>query len=500
MRTMLHLLVLGALSSGAVSAHAQSSETAHDAPDEPASDSYATTENVSDAPPSDEAAAPAQIVTMEWVMDRAAAMSPLVAIEEGQVATAAARRFEAIWNRFPIFRAELNVAPAPTIRLDVDEETGELDPFSNRDSDQELLNSILSNVNFRVGGDLTAIVPITTFGRIRLARNLSVVGIEVAEIQHEASVAEARFSAFRAYRTVQWYRQVDRLLNDAESALDTAAEELEWAIDDGDRTARTSLRQLRIARTDFVTLRGDADAVGLLARHALAQTLEMPVDFRAERLDEDMPQQEPPSLPVVLDSARESRTDYALLDAAVRAADLDHRLRWRQLTPDLFFVARLSGAYTPSVDNVSGAFITDNFNRFGYGFLVGMRWSMNPATVVARARRSGANRDVVAAQRDAAWAGIELEITEAYFAAVSRRNILISYEDAMRAAEAWLNQAQFQYDQGLAEFDDLKDPLETFYRTSGGYYEAILRYDLALGDLALKCGSDEFEVWPGSAE
>lgn len=441
-----------------------------------------------------------EIVTMEWVMDRAASMSPLVAIEEGQVVTAAARRFEAIWNRFPLFRAELNVTPAPTIRLEVDEETGEIDPFSNRDSDQELLNSILSDVNFRIGGDLTAIVPITTFGRIRLARNLSVVGIEVAEIQHAASIAEARFSAFRAYRTVQWYREIDRILRDAESALDIASEELEWAIDDGDRTARTSLRQLRIARTAFVTLRGDADAVGLLARHALSQTLEMPVEFRAERLDEAMPEGEPPSLRDVLDSARESRTDYALLDAAVRAADLDHRLRWRQLTPDLFFVARLSGAYTPSVDNVSGAFITDNFNRFGYGFLVGMRWSMNPATVVARARRSGATRDVVAAQRDAAWAGIELEITEAYFSAMSRRNILLSYEDAMRAADAWLNQAQFQYDQGLADFDDLKDPMETFYRTSGGYYESILRYDLALADLALKCGAHEFEVWPGATE
>ncbi len=474
-------------------AFAQGAESEADSVASPADAELAT-----EALPADEPTN--EVVSLEWVMERAAAMSPLVAVEEGRVEAAASRRFEAIWSRFPIFRAELNVAPAPTIRLEVDDETGELDPFSNRETDQELLDSILSDVNFRIGGDLTAIVPITTFGRIRLARDLSLVGVDAAEIQRETAVAEARFSAFRAYRTVQWYRPVDRVLENAEEALDTATEELEWAIDDGDRTARTSLRQLRIARTDFVTLRGDADSVGLLARHALSQTLEMPVDFRAERLDEDMPDADPPNLESVLESARESRTDYALLDAAVQAANLEHRLRWRQLTPDLFFVARLSGAYTPSVDDVSGAFITDNYNRFGYGFLVGMRWSMNPATVVARARRSGASRDVVAAQRDAAWMGIELEITEAYFAAMSRRDILLSYEDAMRASEAWLNQAQFQYDQGLADFDDLKDPLETFYRTSGSYYEAILRYDLALADLALKCGSDEFEEWPGAGE
>jgi outer membrane protein TolC len=440
------------------------------------------------------------LVTLEDVMERAAARSPLVAVEEARVAMAATRRFEATWNRFPRFRAELTLSPAPRVDLEIDPATGELDPFSNRDSDRELLDSVLSGTAFRLGGELSAVVPVTTFGRIRLARTLADVGVDVAEIEREAAIAESRFAAFRAFRTVQWYREVDRVLQDAEEALDTASEELEWAIDDGDRTARTSLRQLTIARTEFATLRGDADDLGHVARHALILTLGLAADFRAERLPDEFPEAEPPELETVLGFAKENRPDYSLLDQAVRAAELDQMLRMRQLTPDIFFAARVSGAYTPTVDDVSGAFITDNYNRFGYGLLLGLRWSMNPATVVARARRSEANRDVALAQRDAAWIGIEYEIAEAYFSASSRRDILLSYEAALRASEAWLNQAQFQYDQGLADFEQLREPLETYYRTMGSYFEALLRYELALADLALECGADDLRSWPGQTE
>ena len=442
----------------------------------------------------------ADAVTLDEVLRLAESRSPLVAVGNAEVEMAATRRFEAIWNRFPRFRADLSVAPAPRVELEVDPDTGELDPFSNRDSDRELLDSILGGAGLRVAGEISAIVPITTFGRIRLARQLADVGVEVAEIERDAAIAESRFEAFRAYRTIQWYREVDRILRDAEEALDSAEEELEWAIDDGDRTARTSLRQLTIARTDFVTLRGDADQVGLVARHVLALTLGLSPSFRAERLPEEFPEGEPPTLEEVLDVAREQRADYALLDQAVRAAELDQMSRMRQLTPDLFFAARLSGAYTPTVDDVSGPFVTDNYNRFGYGFLVGLRWNMNPATVVARARRAEANRDIAIAQRDAAWVGIEYEITEAYHAALSKRAILLSYRDALRSSEAWLNQAQFQYDQGLADYQDLKDPLETYYETAGGYYEAILRYELAVADLAIKSGWDELTAWPTATE
>lgn len=453
-----------------------------------------------DAPFADEAPDDADVVTLEWVLEQAAAVSPLVAIQDAELEMAAVRRLEARWERFPRLRFDATVAPAPRVELERDPTTGELDPFSNRETDAELIESILGGAGLSVRSELNAVLPITSFGKIRLARQLAEVGVDVATLERTVAARESQFQALRAYLTVQWYREVDRTLTEAEERLDMASEELEWAIDDGDRTARTALRQLTIARTEFVELRGEADALDLVARHVLGQTLGVPRDFRTERLDETMPEGDVPTLDEVLAFAQDHRPDYALLDEACRAAHLERLLRWRALTPDIYLGARVSQAWTPTVDDVSGPFINDPYNRFGFGFLVGLRWNMNPATRIARAHRSDAQSVLAEAQREGAWLAIELDVAEAYTEAASKRALLLSYVDALRAATAWLNQAQFQYDQGLADFDDLKDPLETYYRTTGEYYEALLRYRLAVANLALKSGATDLLHWPGAAE
>lgn len=437
------------------------------------------------------------LVTLDEVLERAAAVSPLALIEEAQEELARTRLLEARWQRGPRIRFDSTVSPAPRVELEVDPNTGELDPFSNRETDAELLESIIGGAGLSFRNELSAVLPLTSFGKIRIARQLAEVGIDVEGIERDVAIAESQFEALRAYLTVQWYREVDRLLREAEGRLDDAAEQLEWDIDDGVPHARTSLRQLRIARTDFASLRADADEAGLLARHALVTSLALPIDFRAERLDESMPSGEVPELDAVLEYSRANRADFQLLESASRAADLQHLLRVRTWTPDVYFAARLNHAWTPTVDDVSGAFINDPYNRFGFGFLFGLRWNMNPGVTAARVRRAEAQSAIVEAQREAAWLGIELEVTEAYLEATGKRNVLISYDDALRAANAWLNQVQFQYDQGLADYEDLKDPLETYYRTAGGYYEALLRYRLAVANLAMKCGATDFLRWPG---
>lgn len=435
-------------------------------------------------------------VSLDEILALAGARASTVTIEDARHRVAELRRTEVRWERFPRLRFDATVSPAPRVSLERDPSTGELDPFSNRETDRELLESVIGGAGLSIRSELDIGLPLTSFGKIRLATQLADVGIEAAELDRYVAVQEARFEAYRAYRTVQWYEEVDRILREAEQKLDAAEEELEWAIDDGDRTARTTLRELVIARTDFVQLRAEADSLGVLARRAIAATLGLPPDFEPDVLDTSTGRSEVPSLETVLAYAREHRPDYARLDLASRAADLERLLRRRALTPDLYFGARIGQAWSPTVDDVSGAFINDPYNRFGFGFLVGLRWNMNPATVTARARRADAEAAVIEAQAVAAWQGIEIEVTEAYLGARGRHAVLESYHDAVRAAEAALNQVQFQYDQGLVDYDDLREPLETYYRTSAGLYEAVLRYRVAVANLALKSGKSDFTAWP----
>jgi outer membrane protein TolC len=74
--------------------------------------------------------------------------------------------------------------------------------------------------------------------------------------------------------------------------------------------------------------------------------------------------------------------------------------------------------------------------------------------------------------------------------------VVAAYQEAFRAADAWLKQSWFQYSQGLAEFAEVEDPLKQFYQVAGARLKAILELQVAQANLAIKCGSDQFAAWP----
>lgn len=431
-------------------------------------------------------------LTPELLLERVDAMSPMISIAELEAQSATWRRVEARYAAYPSFSVRAGVAPAPRISVDLNEDG---QPILSQDSrtEAELLSDIVS---LGYSADLTVTVPLTTFGRIRVARQLADVGVDVAELRVEAARAESRFEAWRALLVLQWYRPVSQLLREAEGRLDEAEEELEWQIDDGEFALRSTLRELIIGRTQFVELRTEADSVARLARHAMQVSLGLPAGFTVDAIDDTVPRDEPPSLDEVLAVARAHRIDLRMLDAAVDAAMLQVRMRRREFAPSLGFVADVSARYAPTVTDLSGPFVYDPYNRFSPGLAIGLQWNVNVFTQVARLHRAESQLAVAEASQDAAWLGIQLEIAEAYFDATGAREVFASYADAIRSAEAELNQTTFQYDQGLADFDDLSGPLRTYYETAGEYWKAVLDYRIALASLALACGAEDLSGWP----
>lgn len=428
---------------------------------------------------------------MAWVDAR----SPLLRAQDARVDDAGWRRLEARMARLPQIDVRAGIAPAPRIDIRTNEDGLPILADDTRD-ELELLSDLIS-VATRVEANIT--VPLYTGGRLTIAAELAAIGIDTAEAERERVRLQQRFEAHRAYVATQWYQRIGRLLRDAEGKLDQATEELEIRLDDGDRTARNQLRQLTILRTTFVSLRVQATEVGELARYGLARSVNLPQDFRVERQNEDLPTDAAPSLDDALDAARRLRVDYRLLDAAVQAAALQERLRWREFVPEFGLTMSINWAYAPTITDLRGPFVNDPYNRFGVGLGLGMRWNLNPGLVVARARRAEAQSVQASAQREAAWLGMELQITEAWYEADGARQVFASYLAANRASEAWLNQTAFQYDQGLATFDDLKDPLVNYYQTRAGYLKAVLDYQLAIANLALQCGQEDLTRWPGMA-
>jgi outer membrane protein TolC len=432
-------------------------------------------------------------VTLDEVLERAGAL-PVVGFERSQQEEFAARQLEAKWAVLPRFDVTSVLAPVPTIRADVE------NPESNDTSDVDLLTEIFGDTNPYLKVDLRVTQPITTFGKIDLARELAAVGVDSAAIEVEKAQLEARFHAFRAYRAAQWYVEVDALLREAEGRLRRARERLEEEVDVGVPTARTDLRKLIISMPRFAGLRAKADEVGLAARSAVQVGLGSTEPFRVEAFPEAVALEGIPSVDAVLAYALEHRPDARLLDTAVAARDLEADIGWRALAPDLFAGGTLSLAWAPSVTpDLSGPFVYDPFNKFGIGFFVGLKWDPDLFRRIAQGRRLDAQTRTVRLQREAGLQGIRIDVDAAYREALGKARVADSYREAYRAADAWLKQVWFQFDQGLAEYSDIEDPLKQYYETAGARLQAILEFEIALADLALKCGAEQMDVWPHRA-
>ena len=426
------------------------------------------------------------VLTLEQALMLAERVSPLNAIARSQTEEAILQRFAVRMERAPDIRVTLAAGPGPAGRR-VEREDGSVDAQ---------IDNFLGGVTF--GGEARVTVPLTTFGKLRLATQLAEIGIEAAELQEQAARIETRYEVLRAYMGLQWYRRVRPVLDEAWDRLNQAEETLLDRLDDGDFTARTSLRQLTIYRADIVGMRGELEQAGFLAGAALALFLGVPEDVLLEPFDEHVPAVDIPGVREVVEYAEQGRIDMQRLDAAERAAQVAVRLQRRALAPDGFFAARGAVVYTPTLPGSIGVSDTPNrFNDLSGEVLVGLRWDLQPGRHRARVLLAEQRLETVRLQRDGAERVVSLDVREAWMETRQQLNQLRALADARRAAEAWLTQRAFQFDQGFATFDDLVEPLRAYYQKTGEYYEALLRFRLRVANLAVQIGWSELTSLPG---
>lgn len=432
---------------------------------------------------SDESAS--RLWSLERVLERTKRVAATRLISESREREAEAQRREARALRLPRAEATFGAAPAPRVG---DDDLGS--------SDLELLASLFEGFGPALRGEFSIGVPLFTFGKISLAIELAELGVEAARVQSELAELETLFQTYRAYAALQWYSHVSALLSEAAGRLDDAEEVLEDRLDDGDRRARTELRRLTIMRATLVRSQVEARQVANTARYGLSVALDLPEDLETEPWESHAQLLDMPTWEETAQLAQRNRPELILLEHAVEARDLAARLEWRKLTPDLLFLANIGGAWAPTIPDQHGLFVYDPYNRFGAGVALGLRWSLDVFQRRAAAQRLEARAQTTRHERDAAWTLMRMSLRQAWEEAAGSAEVLSSAEAALRAARAWLNQTAFQFEQGFASFEDLADPLGTYYDVAGKYWEAALAHRLRIANLAIQAGlpPDYFEA------
>ena len=429
------------------------------------------------------------LITLEQVIELALQNSLTLATADDSVAIAEAQELEAAFARWlPILSARSTFAPSGPIRGNALESTS--------GTDLDALGDLADELGYQTSNTLQAVLPLYGFGKITLAQDLAELGVHVAELQHRKAELEVIFNVRRAYAGLQLSAEFDAMIADGQDRLQSARESLETKLLEGDPSARTELRQLTIYEADFVGLVADNRMLARISRRGLELYCGIDTPFRVEPFDDSVPMNNLESVEAMMALAWENRPDLALLNESVRAREIRARLARRQMLPNLFFTLGFTFNYNPLADDQPSPFAYDPYNRSGLGFFLGLDWKFN-FRLVARARRSDAEESRARHQLDEAVAGIEIEIEEALLQAMGHYERVEAYAEAERAASAWLRQRTMQFDSGLADFDDLKDPLVAYFGAFANFHQALFDYRMALADLAVKVGLEEL---PGPDE
>lgn len=429
--------------------------------------------------------ASANALTLEEALRLAEERAPTLQIARSQTETALLQRFAARMERAPQITITAGAGPGPR-------------GIDRRQPDGSMAEELIYIGGLSLGGEARIIVPISTFGKIKLATELADMGIRAAELAEDVAAIEARYEAFRAYTGLQWYHTMVPILAEVNERLDLAEEDLEDRLDDGDFSARTALRQLTIYRADVVKMEGELKQVGFLAQQAMRLVLDLPADTTLTPFDDAVPARNHlPPVESLVAYAVEHRPDYARLKIAAEAADQAVRLQKRMMAPNAFFQARGSFIYTPTIEGRPGInAVANRFNDLSGELLLGVRWDIQPGRHRAAVRMAEQRAETVRAQTSGAVLALELQIYEAWVEAEQQLNLVIAQDSARGAAQAWLHQRAFQFEQGLASFDDLVEPLKAYYETIGKYYEALLRYKMHVAHLGVMVGWEDPTTLP----
>ena len=429
------------------------------------------------------------LLTIDEAVELALEHSPALLAPTDSIAMAEAREVEAQLARWlPSLSVRSTIAPSGPIRGNALESTS--------GTDLDALGDLGDELGYQTNNSFRAIFPLYEFGKITVAGELAAVGSEVARLQRRKAELELVFTVRQAYAGLQLAVAFDEMISEGTDRLESARESLELRVLEGDPGARTELRQLTIFEADFVGRIADNEMLARMSRRGLEYHCGLEGTFRVTPFDDSVPDSVVSSTDELIEIAWDHRPDLTLLDRGVEAQELAADLARRRMLPDLFFALGFTLNHNPLADDQPSPFAYDPYNSSGLGFFLGLDWKFN-FRQIAQARRADIAVDRANHQREEAVGGIRIEIEEAYLTAEGQRRRVEAYSEAHDAAEAWLRQRSIQFDSGLADFSDLKEPLVARFSTWGNYYHALFQYRMSEADIAVKLGLERLEPGTG---
>lgn len=311
--------------------------------------------------------------------------------------------------------------------------------------------------------ELSAVQPLFSWGAINNAVKAAQAGARAAEYEFSAVKAEAELQLFELYYSYLLAIEISRILEDANSEIDTVERRLYQMRDDGDPDIKESdIFKFDIFKSEFqvqiVEVRESLDYVKRVWDYALQAEPDIvyvpeenfldPLNYTLESFD------------YYRNQAMTIRPELKGVEAGMEALSSSKESVRAQLFPMVFLGISGSFANTPNRPRQTNPFIINSTNYASGAIGLGIRQNLNFSSTRKSIERADIEYRRVVDLQKALTDGIILELNDRYREAVIAESRLNQTREALVTARNWVRNEQLNYDIGFGDVEDLLDAVQ----------------------------------------
>jgi outer membrane protein TolC/ABC-type transporter MlaC component len=432
------------------------------------------------------AAPPANARTLDRrsAVHAALAQNPQIAAARAQEAVVKAQRRQADSARWPMVTFTAGIGPSMKATVV---------PGTQVESTKSLYHDLsVSDLSAVFLGNLTAIQPLYTFGKIAIRQEAADAGLRAREAQTRMTKADVAFEVAQIYEGYLYARDAQRYFDETlhwlASTRQTAQDHLAGKVKGV--TERDLLRlDAGIAAANLGLDQANAGmaqaSAGLIAYLGLPAG--EPLTFAEDEL---IPVGgKPGDMPSLVALAIAHRPELEALRNGQLAMDALARAEAAGFKPDLFLLGFVSAAYTPGRDWAESRYVIDPLNNFIPGLLLGLRWQFQGAMAQSRAAEQQANADALRFTAEWATDGIPAEVRKAY-EDIRRTDLDIEKGTiGVQKSRKWMVMAGSDYGIGFGDVREVADAVTAYVELRVAVMKSTFDHNVAMAALAKATGT-----------
>jgi outer membrane protein, multidrug efflux system len=339
--------------------------------------------------------------------------------------------------------------------------------------------------------DVSGAIPLYTFGKIDSIKRAAEANVRVNEWELEKWRQSTRMDVRRAYFGLMLARDAKYVVEDIIERLDKGIKGVQKKLDRGDTSVEETDRlRLEIYKEEIVARSGEALRGQTYALAALRFLTGVQTNFDIP--DEPLKRPDVALGPVVryLGAARIFRAEVNMARAGIAGRKALVDFNRAKFFPDVGIGLSASYTVAPSATEQRNPWVTDPFNRFGFGAAFGLKWNLDLLPNAARVAQAEGQLEESRAMERLALGGVAVEVENAYGTAVEAKGREESWARAEHRAKQWISTIQDGIDLGTKDERALMEPLRAYVNARVNHIYALMEINIALSDLARTSGWD----------